>query len=101
MKKKDVQIGAVYSAKVSGRVVDVVVQDESPYGGWYGENLETGRQVRIKTAQRLRRRVAESKRDWFQQRRETAHKAMNGGVKPYAATDPFAGEAAAAKGARS
>ena len=54
MKKKDVKIGEVYMAKVSGKSVRVRVDSESRYGGWDGTNLLTGRQIRIKTVARLR-----------------------------------------------
>lgn len=55
MRKQDVQIGGVYLAKVSGQIVSVRIVAESPYGGWNGINTATGREVRIKTAARLRR----------------------------------------------
>jgi len=54
MKKNEVKIGERYLAKVSGSVSPVRLDAESPYGGWDGTNLDTGRQVRIKSAQRLR-----------------------------------------------
>jgi len=54
MKKKDVKVGAMYVAKVSGSVSPIRLDAESPYGGWDGTNLDTGRKVRIKSAQRLR-----------------------------------------------
>jgi hypothetical protein len=54
MKKRDVQIGAQYIAKVSDKLTTVRITAESPYGGWDAVNTETGRQVRIRSAQRLR-----------------------------------------------
>jgi hypothetical protein len=57
MRKSEVQIGGVYAAKVSGEIVRVRIDRESPYGGWYATNLRTKRRVRIKSAQRLRRQV--------------------------------------------
>lgn len=54
MKKAEVEIGKCYTAKVSGRVVAVKILRESPYGGWDATNVETGRGVRIRSAQRLR-----------------------------------------------
>ncbi len=54
MKKDDVAIGATYIAKVSGRLATVRIDRESPHGGWEATNAETGRAVRIKSAQRLR-----------------------------------------------
>jgi len=54
MKKADVKIGSVYGAKVSGKVVPVRIDAESAHGGWAGTNQATGKQVRIKSARRLR-----------------------------------------------
>lgn len=54
MKKADVRLGATYTAKVSGRVVPVVLESESTYGGWNARNVTTGRSVRIKSAAKLR-----------------------------------------------
>ena len=58
MKKADVIIGQRYAAKVSGKIAHVRIVRESPYGGWDAINVATGRQVRIKTAARLRYNVA-------------------------------------------
>jgi|HubBroStandDraft_1064217.scaffolds.fasta_scaffold1960916_1 hypothetical protein len=58
MKKQDVQIGGLYVVKVSGNMAVVKITGESPYGGWDGRNVHTGRDVRIRTAARLRRPVA-------------------------------------------
>ena len=55
MKKADVKIGATYIAKVSGTLRPVRITNTSPYGGWDAVNIETGRRVHIKSAQRLRR----------------------------------------------
>ena len=55
MKKQDVQTGSTYIAKVSAVLAKVRITRESPYGGWYGTNLATGREVRIRGAARLRR----------------------------------------------
>ena len=54
MKKRDVQVGQSYVVKVSGTLAAVRITAESPHGGWVGINTCTGRQVRIKSAQRLR-----------------------------------------------
>ena len=58
MKKKDVQLGGVYVAKVSGRLAPVRITRESPYGGWEAVNVKTGRSIRVRSAARLRRPVA-------------------------------------------
>ena len=57
MKKKEVEIGGVYVAKVSGKLAPVRIDREATYGGWEGTNLVTMRSVHIKSAQRLRRKV--------------------------------------------
>jgi len=54
MKKKDVNVGGTYLAKVTDKVVSVRLDAENPHGGWDGTNLATGKKVRIKSAQRLR-----------------------------------------------
>ena len=54
MKKNQVEIGTCYNAKVSGNMAVVRITSESPYGGWNAMNVDTGRAVRIKSAQRLR-----------------------------------------------
>jgi hypothetical protein len=53
MKKADVKIGGQYFATVSGRRVVVKIDAEVRGGGWNATNQTTGKQVRIKTAQRL------------------------------------------------
>jgi len=62
MKKNDVECGATYVAKVSGKLARVRIERESPYGGWDATNVDTGRRARIKSAQRLRRAVSDAKR---------------------------------------
>lgn len=58
MKKDQVLIGRTYQAKVSGQLARVRIDAESLHGGWNATNVITGRRVRIKSAQRLRREVA-------------------------------------------
>jgi hypothetical protein len=57
MKKSEIEIGATYAAKVSGKLTCVRIVNDSPYGGWNAVNTATKHEVRIKTAARLRRRV--------------------------------------------
>ena len=57
MKKAEVEIGATYIVKVSGKLAPVKITGQSPYGGWDGRNLDTRRDIRIRSAQRLRRPV--------------------------------------------
>ena len=59
MKKNQVTIGNVYTAKVSGNLARVRITGENPHGGWDGLNLDTRRKVRIKTAGRLHRQIAD------------------------------------------
>lgn len=57
MKKREVEIGGRYVAKVSGALTTVRIECESPFGGWDATNVRTGRAVRIRSPQRLRRKV--------------------------------------------
>ena len=59
MKKADVVVGKTYVMKVSGKLVPVRLTREAPYGGWFGTNTVTNREVRIRTAAKLRRELAE------------------------------------------
>ena len=59
MKKKDVTIGGVYMVRVSGLLSPVKVEATCLYGGWTGRNLATGREVRIRTAAKLRQPLNE------------------------------------------
>jgi hypothetical protein len=54
MQKHNVNIGTTYIVKVSGTLAKVRLTREHPRGGWYGTNLATGREIRIRTAARLR-----------------------------------------------
>ena len=54
MKKDEVKVGQAYRVKVSGKIADVRITGENRHGGWDGVNVATNRQVRIKSAQRLR-----------------------------------------------
>jgi len=57
MKKHEVQIGETYVAKVSGILAPVKITGVCPHGGWDAVNVKTGRQVRVKSAMRLRRHL--------------------------------------------
>jgi hypothetical protein len=69
MKKDQVRIGNLYTAKVSGGIAKVKITDESWLGdkhaGWKGVNTQTGRAVTIKSAQRLRAAVGGKAADGF------------------------------------
>lgn len=57
MKKRQIQVGGFYLAKVSDRLVTVRIDSESRHGGWNATNISTGRAVYVRTAQRLRSAV--------------------------------------------
>jgi hypothetical protein len=57
MKKNEIKIGHTYSAKVSDRIVTVRIDSTNSHGGWNATNTATGKRIRIKSAQRLRRAV--------------------------------------------
>lgn len=57
MKKADVQIGQTYLVKVAGNLVPVKITREHDNGGWEGKSEKTGKPIRVKSPQRLRRRL--------------------------------------------
>jgi hypothetical protein len=57
MKRDEVKIGGVYTAKVTDKLVPVRIDAESRHGGWDATNMATGKKVRIKSPQRLRAEV--------------------------------------------
>lgn len=54
MKKDDVKIGNVYTARVTDKLVPVRIDAANRHGGWDATNLATGKKIRIKSPQRLR-----------------------------------------------
>lgn len=54
MKKSEVKINGRYYAKVSDKVTEVRIKGVSRFGGWDAVNESTGREIRIKSAARLR-----------------------------------------------
>lgn len=60
MKNSDVQIGATYLVKVADNLVPVKLVREHPSGGWEGTSQKTGKAIRIKSAQRLRKRLGDA-----------------------------------------
>lgn len=62
MKQKDIEVGGVYAALVSGTVVPVRIDRESPFGGWEATSIATGRRVRVRSARRLRYRIVDGER---------------------------------------
>lgn len=62
MKNAEVVIGQRYIMKVSGVLVPVRLDSESPCGGWIGTNERTGRRVRIRSCRKLRRPALDEER---------------------------------------
>jgi hypothetical protein len=67
MKIADVKIGQLYLVKVSGSIQPVRITAEANerltsagyrHGGWHAVNINTGREVRIRSVQRLRSPVS-------------------------------------------
>jgi len=56
MKKKEIEIGKVYLAKISNRLSPVRILSISRYNSnhWVAENVRTKRQITIRSAQKLR-----------------------------------------------
>lgn len=54
MKKEQIKIGQLYSAKVTDKVVPVRIEAEHASGGWHAVNTITNRKVHIKSAAKLR-----------------------------------------------
>jgi hypothetical protein len=61
MKKADVQIGASYLVKVAGNLVPVKITSEHDNGGWMGKSEKTGKAIRVKSPQRLRKCLSDTK----------------------------------------
>jgi len=61
MKKADVQLGASYLVKVAGNLVPVKITSEHPNGGWIGTSEKTGKPIRVKSPQRLRKCLSDAK----------------------------------------
>lgn len=57
MKKEDVKVGATYLVKVAGNLVPVEITKEHANGGWEGKSVKTGKTIRIKNPQRLRKKI--------------------------------------------
>ena len=62
MKKADIEIGKTYAARISGSIIPVRILRESRFGGWDGRHARTDRQVRIKTAGKLRWEIEDTGR---------------------------------------
>ena len=80
MKRDEVQIGKVYTAKVTDKLVSVRIDGENRHGGWDATNLATGKKVRIKSAQRLRGEADKPKRGGRKAAKVEAQVAAEGAV---------------------
>jgi hypothetical protein len=65
MRQNEVQVGATYAAKVSGRLVPVTVLQAGAGRAWIARNETTGRILRLRTAARLRFRVDRGSDGWY------------------------------------
>lgn len=54
MLKKEIEIGGKYKAKVSNKIATVQIMREHSSKGWIAKNVATGREIHIRSAQRLR-----------------------------------------------
>jgi len=84
MKKNEVKIGGVYTAKVSDKVVSVRINAVKGTG-WSATNLATGKKIYIKSAQRLRG-PAKDPTEPAAQKTTTSPTAARGGKKTVKAT---------------
>lgn len=54
MTRAQVHIGRIYAVKVSGKIQPVKIIRELSIGGWEATNTNTGREIRIRSAVKLR-----------------------------------------------
>jgi hypothetical protein len=69
MLKSDVHIGGYYTTTVSGKPAAVRIDSVNRFGGWIATNMNTGRQVTIKSGRRLQREVTETDVARYQSRK--------------------------------
>lgn len=62
IKKSEVKIGGIYLIRLNQRFVKCRIDSENPRGGWLATNLTTSREIRIRSAAKLRREVEPEKR---------------------------------------
>ncbi len=62
MKQEDIQIGVTYLVGLAGNLVPVLITENHPSGkGWIGQTVKTGKQITIKSAQRIHRKASDDK----------------------------------------
>jgi hypothetical protein len=71
VKKIDIGLNRVYEAKVAGKLAPVRILAAHSNGGWIGRNERTGREVRIRSAARLRREIGWGRLDRIRRLRES------------------------------
>jgi len=104
MKKNEVKIGDVYTAKVTDKVVPVRI-DAVKGTGWSATNMATGKTIYIKSAQRLREAVsaeggdaeATNRTPVRGRRAKNAHKATTKAKRPKSATRAKQGDGSGKK----
>ena len=90
MKKNEVEIGGVYTAKVSDKLVEVRINGANRQGGWNATNLATNKKIHIKSPQRLRSSASPSERDAGPRLRNGGAGQRAGRSRPSAETVPDA-----------
>jgi hypothetical protein len=78
MNAKQITIGGEYLVKVAGILTVVRIERAHEHGGWIARNVATGREVRIRTARRLRYKFddCDDCRQYRQRVLERAHRAL-------------------------
>jgi hypothetical protein len=62
MKQEDIQIGVTYLVGLAGKLVPVQITENHPSGtGWLGKTIKTGKQITIRSVQRIHRKAADDK----------------------------------------
>jgi hypothetical protein len=64
MKQEDIQLGGTYLVGLAGNLVPVLITDNHPSGtGWQGKTVKTGKQIVIRSAQRIHRALDNDPQD--------------------------------------
>ncbi len=62
MKPEDIQIGVTYLVGLAGKQVPVQITEPHPSGtGWLGKTIKTGKQITIRSVQRIHRKAGDDK----------------------------------------
>ena len=62
MKQEDIQIGGTYLVGLAGNLVPVLITEDHTSGtGWLGKTIKTGKQITIRSAQRIHQAVESDK----------------------------------------